>query len=246
MLVLITLTKELGAPLAQLEEQIDKLPIGSCRWVIVAPTSADQVLAALARCSNSKQGCQINILEDSGSGIYSALNLAIDSLDSTDSYLIVNPQDKLLVENLSCFLESQYMDSLIYFAPQVGASSAAKLGFLPPWMKVWLLGSTSFASGHATCFICPKRLHECLGYYSTKYDIASDVEFFYRLTLHKGFAISYIPKALAEFDRGGVSSLQRKKAEAEVIAIHKDYFGALLAQFQRLRFAISRAKKKRV
>jgi glycosyltransferase involved in cell wall biosynthesis len=72
---------------------------------------------------------------------------------------------------------------------------------------------------HPTCFI-KKDVYDTLGLYNTKYSIASDLDFFYRL-MENNCIFHYIDQCLVGFRSGGLSS--KLSANIEAYKIMKEH-----------------------
>ena len=164
-------------------------------------------------------------LNDNNNGIYSALNLAVGAVPNDSSYLIVNPDDRLIVETLELFLLKTFQSGKFFACQFLSSSCDSFLARQRPSL-VSILGTRSITSGHATCLICPKSWHDNNGLYSERFPIAGDIDFIYRV--HKSSTeINRVNFPVAIFDDNGVSSRRRDKAHKEVLKIHRSYFGLL-------------------
>lgn len=236
-LYIISLVLDQHRELDRLYHNILSSPVLIDRVGLIIVDGSQSTEVKLKATSWQNQG-QLDVvhLNDSNNGIYEALNLAIGAVPNDSSYLIVNPDDRLIVQALELFLLKTYQPKEFFACQFLSCNGHSFFAKQRPSM-VSILGARSITSGHATCLICPKSWHENHGYYSECYPIAGDIDFIYRI--HKSSTdIHRVNFPVAIFDENGVSSRRRDKAHTEVLKIHRTHFGLLptLLMWLRLRY----------
>ena len=169
-------------------------------------------------------------------GIYPAMNYGFDEVKNDEWLLFWGSDDyasdKKILENLKnkihqlekkgktphfIFARGSYIDN------QKRIVRKSKFNLIINYKISLLFGNSPV---HQATLIGP-GVNKSLGKYSKKYYLASDLDYFCRLSLHKGLRFFDFQEEIVRMRVGGVSQRRNKQRFKEVFNIYKDYFGIL-------------------
>jgi len=200
-------------------------------WVVV-DGSASNMIQNFLNDKVTDSNIRLIYLKDDRRGIYAALNMAVLALPEDSSYVIINPDDLLFHSRMRFFLEKKFTADCIFLFPFLDSLGRKQN---PRMLRhlVFCIGTRAFFSGHATAICIPRKVHDVIGLYSCEYQIASDIDFFYRILRTSVICrVFYSPVAI--YDTNGISAVRSDLARRETLMIHGNYFG----RFSRLLLAI--------
>ena len=111
------------------------------------------------------------------------------TLNDISEYILKNPSYDVYLSDVLICSESSFFDSCRYYPCDVFTASRMRFGIMPP---------------HPAMFF-KRELHERIGLYSTKYDIAGDFDLIVRMFLVEGLTYTSCNRVFIKMESGGLS-----------------------------------------
>jgi hypothetical protein len=192
-------------------------------WDIITPEDKSPTFGYAADLK--KSGLVQNLLRDNGSGIYAAMNMAIQQSHSEDWLWFINAGDTFVDQN-SYFKVLSFVQNTknkwLYGGFFLGSQIGNVLGerHAPNEFKI---SNQLFARGyvsHQSTIFKVQFLQELNGF-RADLEIAADWDLMCRASkLDPGHRL---PESLSVFYLGGLSTLSRKLGNAELLQLRKEY-----------------------
>ena len=176
---------------------------------IVYGKSTDKTMETIDDAINRLNANRITVINDNGSGLYGAINIGIDAVES-DIIGILNADDFYPKSNIISIVRKVFSD------PAIDACYG-DLKYVQPHnvdkvVRYWRSGEyveNKFYYGwmppHPTFFV-RSRVYRRFGSYRLDMGTAADYEFMLRVLLRNGIRVKYIPDVLVHMRSGGVSN----------------------------------------
>lgn len=185
-------------------------------YIIIDGGSTDNTLTIIKNYEDKFKG-KLKLISEKDNGIYDAMNKGI-SMASGEIIGIINSDDWYETYTVEKVVETyrNNKESVIY-----GAMAVIKEN------NIFDIAITDYKElnygmiSHPTVFV-PKVLYKKLGVFDLKYKIAADYELMLRF-FNNNINFMFIPKILANFRIGGVSTVLIKKCLMETNEIRKKY-----------------------
>ena len=218
--VTLNASNQIGRLAQSLAAQTDKNFI----WIVKDCCSDDSTIEII---DGFRHLFPIHTIISLDSGIYDGLNQAIESCTSL-FYLTAGADDFLFpsaVESLNNSLINDKHSADIYL-------NCVKVGnkvIKPGRGNGLLYGMQGFAANHSLGCLIRQDLHQNLGLYSTKLQVAADSQFLYKL-FHSGCKFSETGVVVGEFSLGGVSTSKM------LFVSHSEFASVQICYHRRTRF----------
>ena len=220
MISIITPTYNCETEITQLINSLKLQSDKNFEWIIVDNLSTDKTIEKIINCGLKN----IKILEEKDHGIFDAINKGIKKT-TCQYYLFMGADDKISSETVKIYNDLIFnenydiISSNFVFKKKV--YSIRKFNFFHPYKK--------FITGHPSTLI-KKDIHLKLGYYSSWYPIAADIDFFMKIySNRKKIKIKHIDFVSLEFGDGGGSTIHHLDSLVDQFKIHCKYYNKIMA-----------------
>jgi len=192
--------------LIALKDQIQPVLGDHINWIIKDSACCERT----SFWGSNLEDPNIYFFSESDSGIYSALNYALNKCRS-DFYLVVGSDDSLNTDSLFEIAEMLRLGSfdnmdIISFPVLVNDHILCRKRMRPNWVSVGGL-----ISSHSVGTIIRKELHSRIGEYDEEYKILAD-SLFVRQAYQNGANFrNFLSPVVGSFSTGGVSSTQHAR-----------------------------------
>jgi glycosyltransferase involved in cell wall biosynthesis len=194
-------------------------------WLVISPNDASDTFQEIQKLK--RVGCIDQLIFDNGTGIYSAMNLAIDYapgkcvwyLNAGDTF----PENKTFNQTSIIVNKSERMWA--YGGHLLGSQQGETLGeFKPP--KIFKINNQLFAKNYIShqSVIFKTSLMKELNGFDEKLRIAADWDLIVRAA--QRYKAEVIPFAISVFYLGGLSTHNRQRSNLELLSLRNKYLSA--------------------
>lgn len=230
-ITIITATLNSGHKISRLINSLKKQSNKNFNWIVKDGGSVDSTLLKLSKI---KKDISLKVIKGKDSGIYDALNLAIDKCN-TQYYLVIGSDDILnfdAIENFYKLIEGSTSYDII------ASSWIVENKIIHPKKNFgWLYGMLGLSSCHSVATLIKKSLHEKYGLYSLNFPICAD-QLFIKNAVYGNCKIYRSNFVSGIFFKGGNSSQNTLQFLTEQFKIQllteKFHFVQLILFFLRL------------
>jgi glycosyltransferase involved in cell wall biosynthesis len=196
-IAVITATLNVSGHIEALIESLAGQSDTDFEWVIADGGSQD---GSLSLIKEANVGRRVRITCEADSGIYEALNRAIQ-MSECSHYLVVGADDSLDSEAIANFRKVAEQTGADIVAARVRADGSASRR-AGRWE--WMHGQFAHVDSHAVGTLFRKSLHQSFGYYSSTLKLAADQEFILRCA-RSDIQFVRAPFVAGDFNTGGTS-----------------------------------------
>jgi len=196
---------------------------GEFEWLVVSPDTEISHLLSSLMDDNPK--LKAKFIQDSGKGIYSAMQSAVDQIPNDHWVWFMNAGDyfysKNVIEKLEPWLEISSLDWVSTRVRYLTKSGDFLFSYGTWRNKKSQLFARNFASHQG--FICKSNAIKSVGGFDSKYKIAGDWDLICKVT--QEFQGQSINLDTAVFHLGGASSQQRQLGNRELLDLRTLHLG---------------------
>ncbi|MGG6293191.1 glycosyltransferase family 2 protein [Leptolyngbya sp. AN02str] len=217
-LSIITVCKNAAPSIATAVRSVVSQTYPDIEYVVVDGQSSDRTLEILAPYRDRIT----TLIHEPDDGIYAAMNKGIRHATGEFVYFL-NADDALfdptVIADVMAFIAQQTRCDFVYGDLHICRSGNSLRIRKPKPPEALAEALMLFLDGpqHPASFFKRDLFHQ-LGGFEEHYRIAADYAWFLKLLEHQDLAVHYIPRTIASFSLGGVSSQDQRRSLQEVFA----------------------------
>lgn len=221
-LIVVTVVKNDLESLYRTEKSL-RNQTSSAKWIIVTPQDFSATYLHIS--SLKTEGLVTEVLHDLGTGLYSAMNLAIDFARGIDWLWFMNAGDEFADKNSMAIVNQHIFETnsrWIYGGHILASSEGKHLGVIPAPVRFSCnsqLYAKRYLSHQSVVFEC--GLLKELDGFRLNFKIAADWDLLVRASkITPGLRVNSL---LSVFHMGGLSTRNRKTGNAELLQLRKEH-----------------------
>jgi hypothetical protein len=221
-IVIITVVKSDLSGLRRTEESL-KSQNEQFKWIIVTPKDQSETFKHVEKLQ--EENLVDRVFYDSGSGIYSAMNIPIPKLKESDWIWYLNSGDELASPDTLRFIKQIIANTKkkwVYGGHLLASNPSKILGEVPA-PEHFNIRNQLFARNYVShqSVLVEAGLLKKVGGFNENYKIAADWDLLVRISKHA--AGERVPQSLAVFYLGGSSSRNKQIGNLELLKIRSNH-----------------------